>query len=286
MTHINNRLKLRRVDRQPEPAKQDSCGGNNHPQGVSPNFCPRCGRRLRRPAETQQREQLLLVRLLDDHERFRAALAHDINEGFAQQLVGALIHLQGYARQRKAGLDDSEEDLQAGLQLLQDSIRQTQRMVNRLRPETLKEFGLVSAVNSLICELTKPGGPEIEFVVFGTFDDVAPRLENAAYGIIQELLKNACRHSKSENIRLKVSREPTCLQIEVQDWGAGFDPAMVSENCSGLQKICRHAELLGGRASINAKPGHGTTASVRLPLSAATAHTCQAAMAHYKGRAV
>ncbi len=80
------------------------------------------------------------MRLLDDHERFRASLAHDINEGFAQQLVGALIHLQGYARQRKAGLNDADEDLQTGLELLQDSILQTQQIVNRLRPETLKDL--------------------------------------------------------------------------------------------------------------------------------------------------
>ncbi len=46
--------------------------------------------------EAIKKEQQLLRRLLDLHERERQLIAYEIHDGFAQQLAGALFRLQGF----------------------------------------------------------------------------------------------------------------------------------------------------------------------------------------------
>ncbi len=91
-------------------------------------------------------------------------------------------------------------------------------------------------------------------------------MENAIYRIVQEGLTNACRHSKSQRVRVELMQRGDLLQIKVQDWGEGFDPARVDADRFGLEGIRQRARLLGGSASVESTPGQGTCLAVELPL--------------------
>jgi signal transduction histidine kinase len=91
-------------------------------------------------------------------------------------------------------------------------------------------------------------------------------LENAAYRIVQESLANACRHSKSNRVRVSLLQRGDRVRIEIRDWGAGFDPQTVQANRFGLEGIRQRARLLGGKCSIRSAPGKGTRITVELPV--------------------
>ncbi len=139
-------------------------------------------------------------------------------------------------------------------------------MISGSRPPILDEQGIVAAVEHLICEWRERGGPEIEFAHTLPDRRLPGLLETTAFRILQEALANACRHSQSPKVLVRLVQQGEFIRLSVRDWGVGFDPQQVSPSRFGLQGIRERARLLGGQAKVDTAPGKGTTICVELPL--------------------
>ncbi len=124
----------------------------------------------------------------------------------------------------------------------------------------------MAAVAHLVNEQRLQYDLKIEFHGDVSFHRLVPILENAVYRVVQEALTNACRHSKSERVRVEVVQCNGALRIKVQDWGVGFNPAAIEEDHFGLEGIRERARLLGGATVIESSPEQGTSITVELPL--------------------
>ena len=131
------------------------------------------------------------------------------------------------------------------------------------RPTT----NIVAAIERLIANSRAGGGLEIEFYGDFAIGELRPKLQMAVFSIVQELLLNACRHSKSKNVLVGLAQDDERVCIQVQDWGIGFDPEMVQPRRAGLKRIQRVTRWLGGTLSIDSRPGAGTCIVVEIPLS-------------------
>jgi PAS domain S-box-containing protein len=220
----------------------------------------------RSAAEAVKKEQRLLQRLLDLHERERQLMAYEIHDGFAQQVAGAMYRLQAFRETFARNPDEAWKVFDSAVKLLGRAIDETRRLISGLRPPILDEAGIVEAVDYLVCEHRQHGGPQIEFQQDVSFTRLAPPLESAIFRIIQESLQNACRHSQSERVSVSLVQRDHRIRIEVQDWGIGFDPDAVHENRFGLQGIRERARLLDGSVTIRSAPAKGTLIAVELPV--------------------
>jgi len=221
--------------------------------------------------ETIEDEQHLLRQLLDLHERDRQLIAYEIHDGFSQQLTGAKLNLDAYKRLPDHNSEESRQLLDTGLQLLGESIDETRRLISGLRPPILDEFGIVAAVDYLVCESRERHGLQIEFNHRVEFGRLAPPLESTIFRIVQESLNNACIHSQSDKIRIELAQRISSsgkerVEVEVCDWGTGFDPDAIEENRFGLRGIRDRARLFRGQVAIETAPGKGTRIAVELPL--------------------
>ena len=79
-------------------------------------------------------------------------------------------------------------------------------------------------------------------------------------------MTNACRHSQSEQVRVRLTQQGNEVTLEVRDWGIGFDLETVAENRFGLEGIRERRRLLGGRLRIKSHPGYGTMVRVKFPV--------------------
>jgi len=52
----------------------------------------------------------------------------------------------------------------------------------------------------------------------------------------------------------------------VRDWGIGFTPELVGRGHFGLEGIRQRVRLLGGRLTIESRPGSGTLVQVVVPV--------------------
>lgn len=214
----------------------------------------------------EQREQQALSRLIDTYEQYRTLVAFEIHDGVVQCLSGALMNLEASMRilgnQAPAAARGGFERTR---QLLRDGVAEARCLMNGLRPEILDDFGIIAALDHLMCENRNRTQASIEWSYRGDLDRLSPPLELALFRIIQESLANALRHSNSGRVRIALSREADRIEVIVEDWGCGFDPQNVGRNRFGVRGICERAKAFGGEATIDSAPGKGTRIVVDLP---------------------
>ena len=216
--------------------------------------------------EKLHEEQRLLREMLDLQERDRKLVSYEIHDGLAQQLTGVLLKLQSIECLQDRNPDAAREMFDEAVRLLREAMAETRRLIGGLRPPVLDESGIVAAVEDLISGYRQHDDPEIEFVHNLEPQRFAPLLESAVFRIVQESLTNACRHSRSEKVRVELGLSGDRVLIDVRDWGAGFDTEKVQKGHFGLRGLRERARLLGGSAEIESSPEHGTHVHVELPL--------------------
>jgi PAS domain S-box-containing protein len=220
----------------------------------------------RRQAEQSLRaEQRALRRLLKSHDQERKLIAYEIHDGLAQQLVAAIMQCQAGERTARGAETNGTHVFASLLAMLRQCLMETRRLISGVRPPILDEFGVVTAVKGLIEETEEQGGPRIVFHNNIEFQRLEPVLENTIYRIVQEGLRNACRHSQSDRVLIELTHEEHRVRVRVQDWGVGFVPDEVDRKRYGLAGIYERARLLGGRVNLQSKVGEGTTIAVELP---------------------
>jgi signal transduction histidine kinase len=86
----------------------------------------------------------------------------------------------------------------------------------------------------------------------------------AAQRIASEALANAVRHSGAAHVRLAVTGEPGRLTVEVSDDGSGT--VAPRPGGVGLASMGERAHSVGGKITVDAVKGMGTTVRAVLPV--------------------
>jgi signal transduction histidine kinase len=210
-------------------------------------------------------EQALLKELLEVQENERRMVAHDIHDGFIQDIVGAHMKLQ------TVHSDQEPEKLQNGVNtvssLLSKAITEGRRMIQNLRPLILDESGVVEAIKHLIADEENHSEIKIDFQHDVQFDRLDPKLEGTIFRIVQESISNAKKHSGADHVTIKMVQDEQCINIVIQDQGVGFNPEQVSLDGFGLRGIYERTKLYDGLAEIDSQPQSGTKITIQIPLA-------------------
>jgi len=216
--------------------------------------------------EALERERRALRHMLHASDHERQLIAYDIHDGLAQQIAGALMQFEVHQRLAPSKPKQAADAYQAGMTMLRQSHFEARRLIGGVRPPILDESGVVVAIAHLVQEPKGRKAPKIEFHSKVHFDRLEVVEENTIYRIVQEGVTNACKHSKSKQVRVSLVQRGDRLRIEIRDWGIGFNPKTVPEKRFGLRGIRERARLLGGKCRIRSKPDQGTAIVVQLPV--------------------
>ena len=213
-------------------------------------------------------KQKLLRDLLQVHEQYRQFVSFEIHDGIVQLIARAMMELESAAPNEKASSNNAVNvGVRKAVQLLRDALTDARRLISGLGPPILSESGIISAVAHLVHDVQTQHDVEITFLHEVQFDRLAKPLETAVFRIVQECLTNIVRHSGSHQARIAVAQQGERLQVQVQDWGLGFELDQVGEKGFGLRGIRERARLFGGNATIKSSPQGGTSIVVELPLT-------------------
>lgn len=216
--------------------------------------------------ESEQRLRALSRRLVEIQESERRGIARELHDEIGQTLTGLKLSLDVCAR----GLGGSDLERVTDAQaIVGDLMSQVRQLSLDLRPTMLDDLGLLHALLWLFERYQAQTRIAVAFEHAGLGERFPPATETAAYRIVQEALTNVARHAAIDCVEISVRATGEAIVVEVQDRGAGFDPATVREAATtgGLSGIRERAELLGGRATVDSIPGRGTTILASLPLT-------------------
>jgi two-component system sensor histidine kinase UhpB len=197
-------------------------------------------------------------RALAAEEAERRRISRELHDEVGQALTGAMLELDAAVRAGDpAGVARAREEVRMSLEELREIAR-------RLRPESLDDLGLASALRGLIVRMFRGR----QLAVGREIEPGLPRLseeeELVVYRVTQEALANVTRHAGATRVEVRLRRAAAGIELLVQDDGGGFDERKVGAG-AGIRGMRERAVLIGAELSVDSAPGAGTTVRLRLP---------------------
>lgn len=218
---------------------------------------------VRAEREAMRKHYVSGVILAQENERHR--IARELHDSTSQSLTSLLVGLQNLKIAAADGsINEGVDDLRGVVRQTLDEVR---ALSWRLRPSTLDDLGLVSALRQYIDEYQERYGIQVDYTASGMRERLPAQIETALYRIVQEGLTNIARYAQTHIASVFLSCRGNVVRIIIEDNGVGFDPTTIQGNKSlGLQGIRERAGLLSGTLTIESQPGQGTSLFIEIPL--------------------
>lgn len=209
--------------------------------------------------------------MLDVQEKERQRIARDLHDTSLQNLTH-LIH-----KVELSSLYIDQDPIKAKLELatVENGIRKViddiRNCIYDLRPMSVDDLGLKETIEKLLVDLNQDKQfhmiMDIDQVGRVHLDSYRRILFISIYRIIQECVLNSIKHSKGNEIIVKLKDGDSVYQIYVKDNGIGFDvnEAAKKDRHFGLSVIKERVLFLGGKINIDAS--NGTTIEIEVPKS-------------------
>lgn len=186
----------------------------------------------------------------------RRRIARDLHDGLAQEL--AFIATQTRWLRAHDGDGETARALNAAADRALDESRRAIATLTREADEPL-EIALAQAAE----EVADRVGTEVRLDL-EPGAEVDPRTREGLIRIAREAIANAGRHSKAEEILVRLSVNGR-VTLQVADEGVGFDVDSVRPDRFGLVSMRERAEALDAEFLVISSPGRGTSVEVALP---------------------
>lgn len=221
--------------------------------------------KLRRSREEARQ---LAAQVLNAQEDERRRLAREMHDDVTQRLAGLAMLAWSTLQALERGGDQKSSAQMKELALALEGVANDVQVLSReLHPPALETLGLVDALHSECRTFAERTGFEVEFDCVEPIGEPNAAAGLAIYRIVQEALRNARTHSGSANAIVSVRSTNAMLQVEVRDFGHGFDPAAKrTHGGMGLASMQERARLAGATFAIESSAGEGTCCRVELPL--------------------
>jgi len=215
----------------------------------------------------QSYEQLtqLYKHLSEVREEERAYISREIHDELGQALTALKIDLSWTLEQSflKPGVSRKIETM---LQVVNNTIKNVQRISSDLRPGMLDDLGLAPAIEWYADEFEKRTGVKCSLDLEEVqLDD--PKKNLAMFRILQEALTNVIRHAKAENVDIKLCIQEEEVHLTVYDDGIGMPKEkMDSRDSLGLRGMSERIRQFHGRFEIASQINEGTTLNITIPI--------------------
>ncbi|MFW6326990.1 MAG: response regulator [Bacteroidota bacterium] len=192
-------------------------------------------------------EKKLLETIIQTEEKERMRFAQDLHDEVGPLLSSLKMYLSTLSE-----IKDTQKlntFINMCLSLITETIATVRRTSNALSPHILNNFGLRTAIESL---LENTGNLiKVEFYSDITKERFQSNTEIVYYRILKELINNTLKHAKAGliNIELTYDRKDHVLVLLYKDDGVGFDFDREIEKKTGgigLLNILNRAKTIGG----------------------------------------
>lgn len=217
----------------------------------------------------------LSTRLVEQHEDERKRLARELHDETGQ--LFSAMRMEVGALQAVAGAGEVAARMDA---LVTAGLTSLRRVTAALRPSLLDDLGLLSAVRSLVAQVSREGQVQASLQAPETMPPLGRECELALFRAAQEGITNVLRHAQASRLLITIAQADDDVVLTVDDDGTGPPSrARMAEQEGGghvgLVGMRERLGALGGRVSIEVSPLGGmrlaVTLGVAVPLPAVAA---------------
>jgi len=197
----------------------------------------------------------------------RLRISRDLHDGIIQSIYAVGLTLEDVPDLMAGDPAEATARIDRAIDRLHTTIRDIRTFIVALGAPA--DVTLVEAIKAVVAETQPAPGLTIELDLDAA-EAVEGRLSQEAshelLQIVREALSNTARHSAAAHATLSLSVEDGDLTVCLEDDGRGFDPTtQLGPGHLGLANLRERATAVGGRISIESRPGEGTRIIVRLP---------------------
>ena len=197
-------------------------------------------------------------------EKMRNDIASDLHDDIGSTLTSLNI--------QRATLSRQFEDNPAVTASLKKMAEHTTEMMESIsdivwaiNPKQDTMESVIFRMKEFTAEVLEPQNIQYRFDTRGNLSgQLNPRQRKNLYLIFKEIINNAVKYSKGNNVQIEVVSENDWITIDVKDDGIGFDEATVRRG-NGLRNIRQRVTELKGFVQLESTLGKGTFVSLQLP---------------------
>jgi len=216
-------------------------------------------------ARSRSQLEALSARLVDAQETERRSISRELHDEVGQSLGALLVEVGSLEATIPTGATQIKDHVDKIKSVAETTVETVRNIALLLRPSMLDDLGLIAALEWQGREVSRRSETEVEIQSVDVSETIPDEYKICIYRLVQEALNNAARHSAAKNAKVTVEQKTNKILVTVSDDGRGFDPKRVRG--LGLLGMEERVKRLGGKLTIDSKPGSGTTLRAEFPLS-------------------
>jgi signal transduction histidine kinase len=222
---------------------------------------------VRQVLRRRHQRQVRLLQQLHLLERERTRIARDIHDDLGGSLT-EIGYLGALAVRDSCSLDEARDQLARITERTRELARRLDETVWAVNPKNDSPSQLATYLCRFAREFLEPTPIRCRLDVASGFPEVtlSAEVRHNVFLAVKEALNNAVKHSRAEELWLRLRTSDGALIIEVADNGLGFVVGGIREPGNGLRNMAARMDEAGGSFTVRSAPGAGTTVCLQLPL--------------------
>lgn len=213
----------------------------------------------------RKRVQRASQRASATNERYFRRVGADLHDGPAQLVALAALRLDSPALSDPAAPAEARErEIAAIRSSLRDAMSEIRAICNGLVLPQIESLELPEILARAVRAHEQRTDVKVAYSAEGVSYPLQTSEKICVYRVVQEALNNGYRHGGGAEQSVRQTLSNGRVVVEVNDRGAGFDPAAVSSTGLGLAGLRERVESLGGLFEVESSSGKGTTVRMTL----------------------
>jgi signal transduction histidine kinase len=200
-----------------------------------------------------------MERQLRSAHRERELIAQELHDNIIQSIYSVGLGLDEARRLAGQNPERLPERLDQAVGGLNAVIRDVRAFLGGLEPKGLDGNELKGALKSVL--LASGEDQQARFSIRidpSAAGSLTPVQATEVFNIAREAMMNAMRHAQAELTTVTLLATSRGVRLEIEDNGAGFDPAKPDHDSLGLRHMQQRAQAIGATWQLDSAPGKGT----------------------------
>jgi len=217
---------------------------------------------------------------LEERVGERTRIARELHDTLLQNFQGSLFVMQTARNLLSRRPEQAEKTLDDAINMATGAIGEGRDAIQDLRSQPAAQSDLAQLLTATGQDLAHSadanGNPVIfRVAVEGARQALDPIIQDEAYRIGRELLRNAFRHARASQIEADIRYDDRLLRVLIRDDGKGIEREVVEAGGRpghwGLLGMRERAKRIGARLEFWSEVGAGTEVELSIPASIAYA---------------